>query len=737
MSETDPVDVPVGPPAITIHAHDEVLVCDSSARLSGTEEQGYFVADTRFVSGYRLRLGGVTPIMVNSSEVEHHSARFEFINARFPTMAEPVAEGELHLRLDRTVGGGVHEDYEVVNHSRFPLKVDLAVSLESDFADIFDVKRHELVHRGRTQETWDEGNCTRTTRYENRGFVRALRVTARDGDPGAEYANGWFSFPLALWPGQSWHTCIYWLPSLDGLTFASSRRACHDLLGRSDRDRWRRSWMTRSARLSTANPEVTATVERAVSDLGGMRLELDGDDPTAGRAWVPAAGVPWFLSLFGRDTLVVSLQTLALSLDIARGSLTALGALQAEDYDDARDMQPGKILHEIRHGELAQLRLIPHSPYYGTHEATVLYVWTAAEAWRWHGDRSEIDGLRSRVERCLAWADRDGDLDEDGLQEYATRAEDGGYYNQGWKDAGDAVVTSTGERASLPIALCEHQAYLVAAKRAWADVLEDAYGEVGASRRLRDEADRLAELLEEQFWWEEEGTYYLGLDGDKQPIESVTSNPGHLLWARAIVPERAAAVVGRLLARDMWSGWGIRTLSSSHPAYNPFSYQLGSVWPHDNAICAEGFRRYGADAAATTVAAGILDAAQLFQARRLPELFAGLERGPGSFPVQYIHANVPQAWASGAVIHLLTGFAGLEPHAASRSLVVRPHLPEWLPALRIENVRVADAVLDVDIRVEGGRCRTDVEVREGSLDLDVQDTDVQDTDLRRLTADRE
>ena len=718
------MDVPVGPPVITIHTHDEVLVSDSAARLSGTEEQGYFVADTRFVSGYRLRLGGVTPIMVNSSEVEHHSARFEFINARFPTMAEPVAEGELHLRLDRTVGVGVHEDYEVVNHSRYPLKLDLAVSFESDFADIFDVKRRALVHRGRTQETWDERSCTRTTRYENRGFVRALRIVAQGAEPGPEYANGWFSFLLALWPGQSWQTCIYWIPSLDGRTWGGPSRACHDLVGQSERDSWRRSWITRSARLTTANPEVTATVSQAVADLAGLRLELDAEGNAGAPGWVPAAGVPWFLSLFGRDALVVSLQTLALSLDITRGSLQALGALQADGYDDARDMQPGKILHEIRHGELAQLRLIPHSPYYGTHEATVLYVWTAAEAWRWHGDRSEMDRLRPTVERCLAWTDRDGDPDGDGLQEYATRSEQGGYYNQGWKDSGDAVVSSTGERAVLPIALCEHQAYVVAAKRAWATVLEDAYGEVGLARRLHEEADRLAQQLEDRFWWEDEGTYYLGLDGNKQPIESVTSNPGHLLWARAVAPERADSVVRRLLAPDMWSGWGIRTLSSRHSAYNPFSYQLGSVWPHDNAICADGFRRYGADAAASTVAAGVLDAAQLFQARRLPELFAGLERGSGSFPVQYIHANVPQAWASGAVIHLLTGLAGLEPHAASRSLVVRPHLPDWLPRLRIENVRVADAVVDVEITLDQGRCHTDVAVREGSLDVDVQRVDV-------------
>ena len=235
-------------------------------------------------------------------------------------------------------------------------------------------------------------------------------------------------------------------------------------------------------------------------------------------------------------------------------------------------MQPGKIEHEVRHGELAALHLIPHTPYYGAHEATTLYVLVAACAWRWHGDRDGLDAVRPNIERALAWIDRDGDSDGDGLQEYQTRSPDG-YYNQGWKDSGDAIVMGNGSLAKLPIALCEHQGLVVAPKRAWADVAADVFGDRHLATRLRSEADRLAGQLEEHFWWEEEGTYYLGLDGDKRPIDSVTSNPGHLLWQRAVEPERATKVVRRLLAEDMWSGWGIRTLSADHVAYDPLSYQ--------------------------------------------------------------------------------------------------------------------------------------------------------------------
>jgi len=391
--------------------------------------------------------------------------------------------------------------------------------------------------------------------------------------------------------------------------------------------------------------------------------------------------------------------------------------LQGTSTDDERDLQPGKIEHEIRHGELAQLGLIPHTPYYGTHDATTLYVLTAAEAWRWHGDLSELESVRPNVERALAWIDRYGDSDGDGLQEYATRSSRG-YYNQGWKDAEDAVLDSEGVKAPLPIALCEHQGYVVAAKRAWADVLESALADDCGARRLRSEADHLAELIEERFWWEAEGTYYLGLDGDKRPIETVASNPAHLLWSEAIVPERARLVAKRLLEPDMFSGWGIRTLASSHKAFNPFAYHLGTVWPHDNAIAAAGFRHYGLDHEAVRVAEGIFDAAQCFAAYRLPELFAGLARDEGGFPVPYLGANVPQAWASGAVVHLVTILLGLTVDAANKKVTLDPFLPEWLADFSLENLRVDESSVDLRItRDSDGMHELDVRQRSGQLDV--------------------
>ena len=723
------MEVHVGPAVVVVHADDEVVVSDPDGSISSTKDQGYFAADTRLVSGYRLKLGRLPPLLLNSSPVEPFSSRFEFTNPDlFAASGGRVPAQTLHLRVDRSVGHGVHEDYDVVNYGRQRVEVDLEVSVESDFADLFDVKSGQLVRRGSLQSQWDAARGWLTTHYVHGDFRRSLRLQAAKSDSSPEYANGGIIFRLALEPGASWHTCLLWVRFVAGGDAMKPSRTCNDLLGTDHgRERLKRQWIHESTRIATSDPAVTSAVAQAVDDLASLRMYSHDDDAADPHhhddldAWVPAAGVPWFVSLFGRDSLVVALQTLALSPRFALGALRALAGLQGDGYDDPRDMQPGKIEHEIRHGELAFFHLVPHTPYYGTHEATTLYVWAAAQAWGWHGDTEALDSVRPHVERALAWIDTDGDIDGDGLQEYKTRAPVGGYYNQGWKDSGEAIVGSDGVISSLPIALCEHQGFVVAAKRAWADVVEAAYGDGATAARLRGEADRLVEQIESRFWWEEEGTYYLGLDGSKRPIDSVASNPGQLLWSGAVAPERAARAVRRLLQPDMWSGWGIRTLSERHRAYNPFSYQLGSVWPHDNAICAAGFRRYGFDAEAHQVARALFDAADRFQARRLPELFAGLGRDPGGFPVQYLGANVPQAWASGALVHLITVLLGAQPDAASSSLRLDPALPDWLSEVTLTNLRVGDAAVDLRVRrdTQGGY-DLDVSRRKGRLDVALQ-----------------
>jgi glycogen debranching enzyme len=727
------MDIQVGPATITIHSDDEVLVCEADAKMSSTQEQGFFARDTRFVSGYRLKLGRIAPLLLNSSVVEPFSARFEFTNPKLLTATNAsLASQSMHLRLDRSLGQGLHEDYQLTNYSGQPVDIDLEVSLECDFADIFDVKAHTLVRRGALQSSWDPKRGRLITSYVNGTFTRAFELQVSKEQSHTEFANGGLMWRVHLDPGQTWHTCLLWGLDLGEGSFRRPGKLCHALRGHDTQGRRaQRQWVANAARFEASDPEITATASQAIADLSSLRIHMHdeaasawnahGDTPLKtkpGVDWVPAAGVPWFVSLFGRDSLIVSLQTLALSPRFALGALRALSALQADAYDDNRDMQPGKIEHEVRHGELATLKLIPHTPYYGTHDATTLLVWLAAEAWRWHGDRAELDAVRPHVERALSWIDKDGDIDGDGLQEYKTRAAKGGYYNQGWKDSGEAIVHEDGTLAPLPIALCELQGYVVAAKRAWGNVLREVYHETSAAKKLEEDAKHLAEAIEKRFWWEEEGTYYLGLDGNKQPIRSVASNPAHLLWARAIEPERARSVTRRLMAKDMWSGWGIRTLSSSHVSFNPFSYQLGSVWPHDNAIAVAGFRYYGLDTEAAQVTKAIFDAAGRFLSRRLPELFAGLERDEGSFPVQYLGANVPQAWASGAVVHMLTSLLGISADASSQSVVLQPALPDWLPQLSVYNLQVGKGSVDLTVvRDQQGRHTLEATRRTGNLEV--------------------
>jgi glycogen debranching enzyme len=681
--------VQVGPAAITINRDDRFLVCQPDGRILGGIDDGFFTRDTRLISGYDLRINGRRPMLLNSASIQFFSARFEYSNDAFLDDVGPVDRQTLAIRVDRTVSGGIHEDLDIVNYARRTVRLTIEIAIDSDFADIFDVRKDALVRRGQINTRWFRSRGELRTTYINATFRRELIVAVEKADSPPQYANGRLVFVARIPPKGVWHTCLKWLP----LTGSDLRRRpatlpCNAVEVR--RPDGRPSLPT--VAIETPNTTVKRTWEQAVRDLEALRLE----DPTFERGvFIPAAGVPWFVTLFGRDTLVVSMQAISGYPEFAAGALRRLGAMQATGDDPERDMEPGKIPHEVRHGELAQLGILPFQPYYGTHDATSLYIIVLSYLYQWLGDTSILFRYLDNAEAALRWIDHYGDRDRDGLQEYATRSSHG-YYNQGWKDAGDAIPAADGSLAPLPLALCELQGYVYDAKLRMGDIYE-ILGRPKDARRLRREARILFERVNERFWWEAEGTYVLGLDGSKRQIESVASNAGHLLQSGIVPIDRAGRVVKRLLADDMWSGWGIRTLSSDHPAYNPFSYHTGSVWPHDNALIAGGFRRYGYDAEASRVARGIFDAAERLAGYRLPELFAGLPRAEASFPVQYPGANVPQAWAAGSVLRLIAVSAGI--HALTdlggSRIYVNPALPEWLPSLTIRNLRAGGGSLDL------------------------------------------
>jgi glycogen debranching enzyme len=680
--------VQVGPSAITINRDDRFLVCQPDGRILGGVDDGFFTRDTRLISGYDLRINGHRPTLLNSAPLQFFSARFEFSNEAFLDDVGRVDRQSLSIRLDRTVSEGVHEDLDIVNYGRRAVRLTIEVAIDSDFADIFDVRSDAFVRRGQINTRWFRSRGELRTTYVNQQFNRELVVAVEKADSKPQYANGRLVFVATIAPKGTWHTCLKWLP----LTGSDRRRPttlpCNAVESKLPGGRP----SLPDVSIETPNFTVQRTWEQAVRDLDALRLE----DPTFERGVViPAAGVPWFVTLFGRDTLVVSMQAISGYPEFAAGALRRLGAMQATGDDPERDMEPGKIPHEIRHGELAQLGILPYQPYYGTHDATTLYIIVLSYLYQWLGDEAILRRYLDNAEAALRWIDRYGDRDRDGLQEYSTRSSHG-LYNQGWKDAGDAIPMADGSRAQLPIGTCELQGYVYDAKLRMGDIYE-ILGRPKDARRLRREARVLLERVNERLWWEEEGTYALGLDGAKRQIRSVASNAGHLLQSGIVPAERAGRVVRRLLADDMWSGWGIRTLSSDHPAYNPFSYQTGSVWPHDNVMIAGGFRRYGFDAEAARVARGVFDAAERLVGYRLPELFAGLLRAEASFPVQYPGANVPQAWAAGSVLRFIAILAGIHAttNATGSRIYVNPTLPEWLPSLTIRNLRAGGGSLDL------------------------------------------
>ncbi len=679
--------VQVGPPTITINRDDRVLVCQADGSVSG-ESDGFFTRDTRFISGYELWINGRRPILLGSTPIQFFSSRFEFTNDALVDATGPIARQSLGLRLDRTVADGVHEDYDLVNYASRPVRLTIEVAILSDFADIFDVKKGQLVRRGELNTRWFRSRRELRTTYVNRDFKRELVVAVERASSPPQFANGRLVFVATIPPKGVWHACLRWLP----VTRSKQRPVTLDCNAVDAPLRKVGARHLPNVSVDTPNKTVDRAWDQAVHDLEALRLE----DPSFERGvFIPAAGVPWFVTLFGRDSLIVSMQGISGFPEFASGALRRLSELQATEDDPERDMEPGKIPHEIRHGELAQLRILPYQPYYGTHDATSLFVIVLSYLYHWGADPEILRRYLPNAEAAMAWVDRYGDRDKDGFQEYKTRSTHG-HYNQGWKDAGDAIVEADGTLAALPIATCELQGYEYDAKVRMADIY-DVLGRSKDARRLRREAQRLYDRFNETFWWEEEGTYYLGLNGSKQPIRSVASNAGHLLQSGIVPPERAERVVRRLMAPDMWSGWGVRTLSSDHPYYNPFSYQTGSVWPHDNATIAGGFRRYGFAAEAAQVAKGIFDAAERFAALRLPELFAGLPRIPAGFPVPYLGANVPQAWAAGSVFRFVAILCGLHAttDAEGSRLYVNPALPAWMPEITINNLRVGGGSLDI------------------------------------------
>ena len=656
---------------VSILEGDTFVVSDRRGDVDASpdEPHGLFQQDTRFLSRWRLTVDGRPPAVLSTDDVNYFSAQFFLV----PPDSGVYVEAAYSIIRTRAVGNGFHEDLTVLNHAREPLELELRVDAAADFADLFEVK-DALSKRGEHFSRVDEGRLV--LGYRRDGFVRETWITA--SAPEAELEEDGLRFRLRLDAQDEWTTCLDVLTGVHAFG-TESRRVKYghgDSRARPNMSVTLEEWLDAAPALSSDRRSLELTYERSLVDLAALRFYT----PLVPGMAVPAAGLPWFMTVFGRDSLITSYQTLPFAPELAITTLRVLAARQATRIDDFRDAEPGKILHESRLGELTAFEERPHSPYYGTADATPLFVILLDETVRWTGDTALARELEPEARAALGWIREHGDRDLDGYVEYERRNVETGLENQCWKDSWNSIVFADGTLARPPIATCEIQGYVYDAKMRGAHLARRVWGDVPLAERLESDADELRRRFNEEFWLPEREFFAFALDGEKRRVDSLTSNVGHLLWSGIVEDEKAEAVVRHLTSDALFSGWGIRTLAADESSYNPLGYHTGTVWPHDNSLIAAGLARYGFREEAGAVAFAMLEAAESFD-HRLPEAFAGYARGQTSFPVEYPTACSPQAWASGAPLLFITTMLGLEPQ--SDGVRTDPVLPEGLDRLEL------------------------------------------------------
>jgi glycogen debranching enzyme len=651
--------------SVTVLRGSTFLVTDRAgdARPELGSRAGLFYRDTRHLSQWELRLDGRRLDPLGETAVATSGTEALFV------CAEPTAgvgsDPRLQVIRRRRIGRELREHIEVTNFGTAPEAVTLALFFDADFADLFDVKGrrsptgHREVHRhdDRVEISYRHGDFRRVTRV----LAPDARLTSRCAE-----------FFLTLDPGERRTVTVRVRCSADDEP--------HVATGHPEDDA---EWLQQAPELDTDWDVLAATYRRSLADLALLRFYPDVHPQDA----VPAAGAPWFMALFGRDALLTSYLALPYLPGLARGTLISLADRQAHDTDDFRDADPGKILHELRHGEAARSGAAPQSPYYGSADSTALFLILLAEYRRWTGDDDLVRQLERPARDALAWLDRFADSNGDGYVDYRTRNPRSGLVNQCWKDSTDGVVRPDGSFPPLPRATCELQGYAYDARIRSARLARECWGDPATADRLEQEAGQLRVRFERDFWLPDEGWYAFALDGEGQPVPTLTSNIGQLLWTGIVSPERAREVADHLLSPRLYSGWGVRTLAAGQQAYDPLSYHRGSVWPHDNALIVAGLERYGFREEARQVAIGLLEAAGHL-GHRLPEALVGEDRArTGDVPVRYPHASQPQAWASATPLLLLTVLSGLAP--GTDGAECRLDVPSPQPGAPPRSVRVA------------------------------------------------
>jgi glycogen debranching enzyme len=659
--------------ALTILEGSTFCICDELGDIS-ERTGGFFADDTRFLSLFRLTMNGEKPLLLSSGTVEHYSAAFYLRNP----LADGLPQDSLAIVRERRVANDMHDRIVVQNVSAAPVSFELAVEVASDFADIFAVKEHDF--------SFGDPIDAKPLPDPVEPRLDAGGLVLVDAAPGGATTHIHFSelgdvdggvvrYRLELGPREHWELATVVNPRTNGRTPA--RQHVEE-----------QPWKAQLPRLVATWDPLHHSFERSLADLAALRMR----GGSAGHARLPAAGMPWFMTVFGRDTLVTSYQTLLLGPELARGALEVLAELQATEDDPSIDAEPGKIVHEVRHGKAAKTWF---RRYYGTVDATPLYLVLLSEVWRWTGDDELVRQLREPALGALGWIDSRCSAGLGGFISYERRTERG-LENQSWKDSGDSQRFADGRIAEPPIAPVEVQGYAYDAKRRVAELAREVWGRPELAERLEADAADLQQRFDDAYWTGDH--YALALDGDGARVDSLCSNVGHLLWSGIVPEERVDAVVAALMGDGLWSGWGVRTMSANSAAYNPLSYHNGTVWPHDNSLIAAGLARYGRWEEARRIVRAMLEAAA-FLDHELPEVFAGLPRGETPFPIAYPTAARPQAWAAGTPVLLLQLLLGLRPEGG-KLVTAGPPVPEWAGSLQLSGVRAFDR--SWDLRLEDG-----------------------------------
>jgi len=684
---------------------DLFLLTDQAGNITKNEDRQYglYAKDTRFLSRYELYVDNIKPLVLSSGDGEDNINKIYLSKVSF----EKSGSEEVFIKRQQMIFNGmVYDRILVKNYFSQPIALRLILKVDADYLDIFQVRNYVKEKR--------LGSILNPSKIKN-GLV--LGYLGKDGlrrettvkilNKEGEIYKDRIELSFQLKHKQEKEVTVGIIPRIEGqklinqniITFEKAQKKL-----RSNDKKWEED----SLIIKTDNKNLNQLIKRSLLDLKLLSTDL-------GEGFIPIAGIPWYAVPFGRDSIITSLQTLMVNTKIAQGTLKTLARFQGKEINEAREEEPGKIMHEIRFGELAHLNLIPHTPYYGTIDATPLFLILAVEYFHWTGDLISIRKILSNLLAALEWMDKYGDIDQDGYVEYGVKNTKWAI-NQGWKDSTDSSVHQDGSLAVPPIALVEVQGYIYQAKKGMAEIFF-YLGEKDKAKKLEKDAHELKDRFNRDFWMEDRKYFAFGLDYQKKRIASITSNPGHGLYSGIISQDKAEEVVKRLLSDEMFNGWGIRTMGENEMGYHPVSYHNGSVWPHDNSMIIKGLIRYNYPREAVKVVNGLIKASQYFKYNRLPELFCGFSHKEMKRPIEYPVACSPQAWACGSIYLIIQSLLGINPDVTNNRIYLKPILPDEINKVEVKNLKIGDNRADFLLTKEGNRIKISKAKVEGKIKL--------------------